>query len=600
MPKPASRTNRLARERSPYLLQHAQNLVDWYPWGAEALAKALEERKPILLSCGYSSCHWCHVMAHESFEDPEIARLMNEYFVNIKVDREERPEIDRVYQEACRILTRQGGWPLTVFLTPEAKPFYAGTYFPPVARHGYPGFGELVRRLGEAYRTKPEELESLAEQLTEAVVESLTVRPAQEDIDLVSRIPSVVKAARENIYRYFDSKHGGLLGAPKFPAVPQLELLWSSPVPQHKAAVEFTLEKMIAGGIYDQLGGGFHRYATDEAWLIPHFEKMLYDNALLLDLMSRVTLATGNKTIAQACRQTAEFVLREFSGELGEFFTSLDADVAGREGLYYLWTAEEIDAHFPAAEADRIKAYFGVTETGNFEHGHSVLHRTQTGPVPESLLPAVGRLLALREQRRRPLRDEKVIAGWNGLMIKALAQAAAVFDNARYLAAAQQGMRFLLEKLTAPDHSLSRSYLAGRSEVPGFCADYAQLIAALLALYETTHDESYLEQALKWQTSQFARFYVPQEGGFRMAERAAGLPVMPKDDLDEALPSGLGQTLFNLASLSRWRPTVAKAFREQIKTTIRLYFTEAAENPWGYATFLRGAEACLGEIYEEN
>lgn len=592
--------NRLAREKSPYLLQHAHNPVDWYPWGTEALSIAAKDRKPILLSCGYSSCHWCHVMAHESFEDPEIAKLMNEYFVNIKVDREERPEIDRVYQEACQLLTRQGGWPLTVFLTPDAKPFYAGTYFPPVARHGYPGFGELVRQLGEAYQNKPEELESLAQQLTAAVIDSVTVGSSTRKIDLSNRVPSVVKAARENIYRYFDHEHGGMLGAPKFPTVPQLELLWSSPIPKHKQAVEFTLEKMIAGGIYDQLGGGFHRYSTDEYWLIPHFEKMLYDNALLLSLMSRVTVATGNRTIAQACHQTAEFVLRELTGELGQFFTSLDADVAGEEGVYYLWTSEELAALLPSVQANQIKSYFGVTEAGNFEHGRSVLYRTQAGAVPEPLLPIMSRLLAVRQERQRPFCDEKAITGWNALMIKAFAEAAAVFDNPRYLQAAQQGMNFLLDKLVTPDGSISRSYLQGRSEVPAFSQDYAYLIAALLALYETTNNDTYLDQALKWQTIQFERFYDAQDGGFWMAEQPAGLPIIPKDSVDEAIPSGTGQTILNLVRLRHWRPALVDAYSKQISATIGLYFNESAENPWGYATFLRGAEADLSEFSGDN
>lgn len=585
--------NRLAHEKSPYLLQHATNPVDWYPWGEEAFAKSKGQDKPIILSVGYSACHWCHVMAHESFSDPKIAELMNRYFISIKVDREERPDIDKAYQEASHLLTHQGGWPLTVFLTPEGKPFYAGTYFPPEERWGHPGFRELVANLGRSFTEKRSEFEKLAQQLSEAVKDALIVREPGTPEGMDQRLASIVKAGRENLFRYFDAAEGGFGGAPKFPSVPNLELFWSSPEAKHREAVLFTLTRMISGGIYDQLGGGFHRYSTDEHWLVPHFEKMLYDNALLIDLLTRAYAETGQEALAKAARESADYLLREMATEKGGFAASQDADLHGEEGGYYVWSMEEIQEVLPPAEASEFINYFGVTTRGNFEGGRSVLYRNSADSTSRELAQAKKKMFEARSKREKPFRDDKILASWNGLAIGALAQAGGVLKEARYIQAAQESAEFILRDLRSPDGGLLRSYMRGPSDIPGFAEDYAFLIAGLLRLYAVTSREDYFAEALKLQKVQLEELFDTTEGGFFMGQPDPGIFTRPKESTDEAVPSGAMVSLLNMLQLIKLNPELAQEYEPYITATLSLYINEAADNPWGYATYLRSAQGYL-------
>ena len=574
--------NKLAQEQSPYLRQHALNPVDWYPWGAEAFAKANVEQKPLLVSIGYSACHWCHVMARESFEDAEIAGLMNQYFVCIKVDREERPDLDKVYQEACHLLTRQGGWPLTIFATPEGWPFYAGTYFPPQNRWGQPGFKELVIRLGQAYQEEPASLVQLAQELVGAVQANVQISRGDYVGDLASDLLLAVSTARENLYRYFDPLNGGFGEAPKFPAVPQLELLWTARDERYQKAVRFTLGKMVAGGIYDQLGGGFHRYSVDRSWRIPHFEKMLYDNALLADLLVRVNQHSAAPELREAAQGTLDYVLKELTSPRGEFFASQDADVDGIEGTYYLWTEEEIQECLSPDEATTVIKYFSVTKEGNFADGKSVLIRAVQGAIPSHLHLVLEKLLKFRERRTPPHRDEKVIIGWNGLMVTALVHGYQALKEIAYLQVAEKNVRTLLKQLRGD-----------RGEGPLFNDDYAFYIAGLLDLYAATGTEYYLAQAVELQGEQLDRYYDQSSGGFFLNAADPTLFVRPKDGTDNAIPSGEMIGVLNLIRLCQLKPELAQEYRPRIEKTLRLYLSAATRNPWSYATYLRVAEFYL-------
>ncbi|MFL6209086.1 MAG: thioredoxin domain-containing protein [Pyrinomonadaceae bacterium] len=541
-------TNRLQHETSPYLLQHAHNPVDWHPWGAEALAKARTENKPILLSIGYSACHWCHVMEHESFENEEIARLMNESFVNIKVDREERPDLDQVYMNAVQMMTGHGGWPMTVFLTPDLVPFYGGTYFPPVDRHNMPGFPRVLQSVAAAYRQDPDGIaETAASVMTELRRMNLT-RESDAPLSVAN-----LDAAYRGIARSYDARFGGFGGAPKFPAAMSLEFLlriWQRT--GDSAALEMvthTCRRMAEGGLYDQLGGGFHRYSTDARWLVPHFEKMLYDNALLSRLYLHVYQATGDEFFRRIAQETLDYVAREMTDADGGFYSTQDADSEGVEGKFFVWSRAEIMQLLDADDGALVCTYYDVTETGNFE-GENILNvprpaaevAQEAGVSVDNLLATVKCarpiLFTAREQRIKPARDEKVLTAWNGMMLGSFAEAAAILDRADYREIAERNASFILTALRR-DGGLLHVYKDGQAKQQGFLDDYACVAQGLLALYEATGALRWLEAALALTDEMSAEFWDEAEGGFFFtARRSESLIVRQKDFFDNATPSG--------------------------------------------------------------
>ncbi len=465
--------NRLATETSPYLLQHAANPVDWYPWGPEALERARYEDKPIFLSIGYSACHWCHVMEHESFENEAIAHLMNEHFVCMKVDREERPDLDQIYMNAVQLMTGRGGWPMSVFLTPELKPFFGGTYWPPAARSGMPGFDQILAAVADAWQNRREQAVEQADSLAEHLATIAAGPAGQGELRL-----ALVHHGAAAMMRSFDHVHGGFGSAPKFPHPMDLRLLahvWHrNRDEQTLHVITLTLDKMAAGGIYDQLGGGFHRYSTDERWLVPHFEKMLYDNALLIPCYLDALAITGNEDYARVARETCDYVLREMTDPAGGFYSTQDADSEGVEGKFFVWTPAELEEVLGAEAARTFAHVYDVTPEGNFEHGTSILNRPQSfaecatallrdeAELRRELEQSRAKLLAKREQRVHPGLDDKVLVAWNGLMIDALAQAAEVLGEPRYLQAAQRAARFILQDMRRDDGRLLHTWRKAR------------------------------------------------------------------------------------------------------------------------------------------
>lgn len=517
--------NRLAGETSPYLLQHAGNPVDWYPWGEEALSRARDEDKPILLSIGYAACHWCHVMEHESFENAGIAASMNEHFVSIKVDREERPDLDAVYMEAVVALSGQGGWPMTVFLTPEGEPFYGGTYYPPEPRHGMPSFPQVLEAIAAAWRDRREEVATAAAQLVEAVGRSTALRPSNEPLS-----EAVLAAAVGGLRATFEPAYGGWGRAPKFPNAPVLELLLRRDGDDARAMVTRTLDAMAAGGMYDLLGGGFHRYSVDDGWLVPHFEKMLYDNAQLAATYLHGWLVTGNERYREVTRATIDYMLRELLLPEGGFASAQDADTDGVEGLTFTWTEEE-------------GAPAGLLEP--FEHGRSIIR----GEVDEETRI---RLLELREQRPKPLRDDKAIASWNGLALAALAEAGRRLERPDWVDAARNLGSFLLGPLSSEDGRLRRSRRDGRTSGPGYLDDYANVAHGLLELHVATGELRWLEEANRLARLAVELFADDEHGGFflspvdgeRLVARTKGLD-------DHPLPSGNAMLAHVLLRLAR-------------------------------------------------
>jgi uncharacterized protein YyaL (SSP411 family) len=499
--------NHLADETSPYLLQHARNPVDWHPWGEEAFARARDDDKPILLSIGYAACHWCHVMAHESFEDPDVARLMNERFVNVKVDREERPDVDAVYMDAVVALTGHGGWPMTVFLTPEREPFLGGTYFPPEPRHGLPSFTQVLAAVSDAYRERHGEVVQQARQLTEAIASSARAGPSSEPLT-----ESLLAEAERGLRHGFDPVSGGWGTAPKFPPAPALEFLLRRDSDEARAMVRTTLDGMAAGGMYDLVGGGFHRYSVDARWLVPHFEKMLYDNALLAATYLHAWALWGEERDRVVVEQTLDYLLRELRLPDGAFASAQDADTDGVEGLTFTWTVEE------GAPAELLEP---------FEDGRSVLR----GTLDEETRV---RLFDLREQRPKPARDDKAISSWNGLAIAALAEAGRRLGRAEYVHA---GVAAAESVLREPE--LVRSRREGRTSGPGFLDDYANVAHGLLELHVATGDLRWLEEARRLAEEAVARFGDDAHGGFFLAPRDGERLVAEKKELDDhPIPSG--------------------------------------------------------------
>jgi uncharacterized protein YyaL (SSP411 family) len=586
-------TNRLAGETSPYLLQHAHNPVEWYPWGEEALGRAKSEDKPILLSIGYSACHWCHVMERESFENEEIARLMNENFVNIKVDREERPDLDQIYMSAVQMMTRHGGWPLTVFLTPDLVPFYGGTYFPPEDRYNIPGFPRILAGVADAYRTRPEEVKQSS---WEILSELRRMNIARESSD--SLTTTLLDGAQRALARTYDSRHGGFGGAPKFPSSMNLDFLLRA----HKRTgdeealrmVVHTCTKMARGGMYDHLGGGFHRYSTDAEWLVPHFEKMLYDNALLSRLYLHAFQATREDFFRRVVVETLDYVLREMTGEGGGFYSTQDADSEGVEGKFFVWDRGEIISLLGEDDARLFNAYYGVTQGGNFE-GHNILNvrnsleeAARELSVPEERLADVlerGRqtLFEARERRIKPGRDEKILTAWNGLMIESFAETAAALGGLPVVFAAERAAGFLLSNLRRGG-LLLHVYKDGQAKHVGFLDDYSYVLSALVTLFETTGDARWLSESTALAAKMVEEFWDEEEGGF-FYSGASGeqLIVRNKDYFDNATPSGnsvAAEALLRLSTL-----TGEEDFRRKAVNVLRLVRDPIERYPsaFGYA-----------------
>lgn len=560
------RENRLAQETSPYLLQHKSNPVDWWPWGPEALREAKRGNKPILLSIGYAACHWCHVMAHESFEDENVAAVMNELFVNIKVDREERPDIDQIYMAALHHLGEQGGWPLTMFLTPAGEPVWGGTYFPKAARYGRPGFVDVMREIARLFRDEPERIE----RNRTALMTALAVKspPANQVVIGIAELDAAAVA----IARAFDQTNGGLGTAPKFPQCSMLEVLWRSGLRRHDPRffelIELTLEHMCEGGIYDHLGGGFSRYSVDEKWLVPHFEKMLYDNAQLLELLALAYRRSGKEIFFQRAQETVDWLTREMLTTEGAFCASLDADSEGEEGKFYVWSHAEIEEILGSQDAAYFAHCYDVTPEGNFE-GRNILNRLkhlsrigdQPGNVREGQQPSFvdhdiriaalrNKLLAARNLRIRPGLDDKVLADWNGLMIAALANAGVTLDQPHWLTRAQQAFAFVERHMTKGDR-LGHSWRDGKLLYPGLASDHAAMVRAALALHEATGMPEYLGRAFQWQKALDRHYIRKDSGGYYLtADDAEGLVIRPDSTADEATPNPNGVAAQNLVRLA--------------------------------------------------
>jgi uncharacterized protein YyaL (SSP411 family) len=575
--------NRLDKEASPYLKQHAHNPVDWYPWGEEALAEAKKNDKPILLSIGYSACHWCHVMERESFEDEAIAKLMNEWFVNVKVDREERPDLDQIYQTVVQLMGRSGGWPLTVFLTPDQKPFFAGTYFPNTDRYGMPGFPKILQAVWEAYRTKREEVDAQANEVAGAIAEATDISTQTRGSSVVLG-QDVLERAAKKLGARFDDTHGGFGARPKFPNTMSLDVLLRRANEDGdetaRARVKHALDAMRDGGIYDQLGGGFHRYSTDERWLVPHFEKMLYDNALLLRLYADAARAFGEPRYAETAREIAAYVAREMTSPEHGFYATQDADSEGEEGKFFVWDAKEIEAALGGdVEAAQIAiARFGVTEEGNFEEsGKTVLSIVDEIPVAaqEALARGKAKLFEAREKRIKPFRDEKVLASWNGLMIGALASAGFVDEAARAFA-------FIDAKLVLRDERGARVMRLTKDGVvkgPGFLDDYAFLADAAIDLYEATFEPDYIASARAFADAIVARFWDKDGVGFFFTpDDGEKLIHRAKDPYDHAIPSG---TSIACRALLRLGAICDAKYLDLATKELERLAPLAVENPFG-------------------
>jgi uncharacterized protein len=588
-------SNRLAHEVSPYLLQHAHNPVEWYPWGDEALERARAEDKPILLSVGYSACHWCHVMERESFEDDGIAQLMNELFVNIKVDREERPDLDQIYQLVVQLMGRSGGWPLTVFLGPDLQPFFGGTYFPPVERHGMPAFPQVLQSVAQAFRERRDDIVRSAAEITGAIAKVTAPRGDPREPP-----PDVLAHAARQLGMQVDPHHGGFGRAPKFPNTMALEVLlraWKRHGDADALAhVIRTLDAMREGGIYDQLGGGFHRYSVDEHWAVPHFEKMLYDNALLARLYVDAWRATGEERFAATARDTLDYVAREMRSPAGGFYSTQDADSEGEEGKFFAWTPDELVEALGEQDARLAALHFGVAPGGNFEHGATVLHVSrspeavarQEGLSEAELRPALARIRAalfeVREGRVKPFRDEKAIASWNGLMIGAFAEAGAALSEPRYLEVAHQALAFVRRELWR-DGELLRIHKDGQSRVSGFLEDYADVAGAALDVFEASQDAAALAFAEALVAAATERFWDEGEGAFFFAHAGAkDLIVRPRDSFDHAVPSGASSMVHALLRLHAL--TEEPALHDKAQRVLRALTPQALEQPMAFGHLL--------------
>jgi uncharacterized protein YyaL (SSP411 family) len=581
--------NALAAETSPYLLQHKDNPVDWRPWGPDALAAARERDVPLLISIGYSACHWCHVMERESFEDPDVAAYMNEHFVCVKVDREERPDVDAIYMDAVQAMTGHGGWPLNAFATPDQVPFYAGTYFPPVARHGMPSWRQLLEAIAQAWAERRDEIGAQSERIVAHLGAPGRIEPSGAMAD-----PGLLDDAVAAFGRAYDTVNGGFGGAPKFPQPAAIELLLRR---DERELALGTLRAMARGGIYDQLGGGFARYAVDAAWVVPHFEKMLYDNAQLARAYLHGWQVSGEPLLRQVCEETLDWALREMRGPEGGFYAALDADSEGVEGKYYVWSLDELRAALDdAALAEVAIARFGASEAGNFE-GVNILVRAGGDQDPPELPEIRRRLLAARSRRVPPGLDDKRLTAWNALMVGALAEAGAALERGDYLDAAAGCADFLLRELRDDRGRLLRTWKDGRGRLAGYLEDHAFLLDALLTLYEATFDVRWFRAARELADATIARFADERRGGFfTTAEDHEPLVARRKDLEDTPIPSGNSAMALGLLRLARL--TGEAAYERRAEGVIALLHQLAAAHPTAFAHLLAAIDFQLAEVHE--
>ena len=590
--------NRLAREQSPYLLQHANNPVDWYPWGPEAFEAARASGKPIFLSIGYATCHWCHVMERESFEDEETARLMNEWFVPIKVDREERPDLDQIYMEAVQAFSGRGGWPLTMFLTPEGKPFFGGTYFPPQERHGLPAFKQVLAAVARAYRERSQDVAHNVEKLTQAITALNDYTGQAGDLP-----KSIVAEAGAALARHYDRTYGGLGQAPKFPNSFAFSLflraLDMTGDTAYVEIIERTLTRMAKGGIYDQIGGGFHRYSVDQRWLVPHFEKMLYDNALLSRLYLDAARALDRADFLQTAREIFEYVLREMTSPAGGFYSTQDADSEGEEGKFFVWSQAEVREVLGSELAPIAERYFDISAEGNFE-GKNILHRTIDideaaalfQVTPDKMERQIGeirrKLFEAREQRVKPGRDEKMLAAWNGMMIAALAEGSIVLGDSRLLQAATRAADFVMNTLW-DGHALLRSYKDGIARFNAYLEDYAIMANALIDLYEASLDTRRLAQARMLVDVILERFLDPEAGGFYFTSGDhEQLIARPKPVFDGSTPSGNSEAVLALLRLHTY--TGDERYLKEAERALSLFAGMIARQPLGFVHMLEAVD----------
>ena len=583
--------NRLIHETSPYLLQHAHNPVDWYPWGEEAFEKAKEENKPILLSIGYSACHWCHVMEKESFESEAIAALMNEHFVNIKVDREERPDLDEIYMNAVQMLTGRGGWPMTVFLTPERKPFFGGTYFPPEDRHGMPGFPKILQAVAQAYRDRPQDVQKSVEQILAALNRLMEISESAEPF-----FPDAIQKAADQLSPAYDPDYGGFGRAPKFPNAGLFDLFLrcyrSSKERRYLEMVTHTLTKMAEGGIYDHLGGGFHRYSVDEKWLVPHFEKMLYDNAQLIRIYVDVFRITQDPIFRRVVEETLTYLLREMLHSEGGFYSTQDADSEGEEGRFFVWEYDEVIKILGEETGEIFSRIYDVSELGNFE-GKNILHPIlqpeqaakffgkEIKEIENLIAEAKAKLLQEREKRVKPFRDEKILTSWNGLMLSGLAEAYKTIGEERYRKAAEKTVEFIFAQMFREGYLL-HTYRDGQAKLYGYLDDYAFLAGGLLDLYEATFDRSLLARAVHVTETMINEFWDDAEGGFFYTGKShEQLISRTKPAFDGSVPSG--NSIATQILLRIYHYTGEENYLRRAERTLRIYYNAMMRQPFGFA-----------------
>ena len=599
-------TNRLIHETSPYLLQHAHNPVDWYAWSDEAFQKAKQDNKPILLSIGYSACHWCHVMEHESFENEKIAALMNDLFVSIKVDREERPDLDEIYMSAVQVLTGRGGWPMTMFLTPDRKPFYGGTYFPPEDRQGMPGFPRVLVGVSQAYREKPADIEKSVGEILSVLHRMSVSQPSDKTFS-----PSIIDDSAEKLSRAYDADNGGMGQAPKFPNAGVYELFLRaynhSKQRRDLDIVAHTLTKMANGGIYDHLGGGFHRYSVDAKWLVPHFEKMLYDNAQLLRSYAQAFTVTGEPLFKTVVTETANYLLREMVDPNGGFYSTQDADSEGKEGKFFVWTPAEINALVGEENGEIFSRIYDVSEEGNFED-KSILHpiltldqaskffRKDRNEIETLIANVKQKLFAVRENRIKPFRDEKIITAWNGLMLSGFAHAIRIVDQTAYVEAARQNVNFIFSEMFR-DGFLLHTYKDGQAKLLGYLDDYAFLVVGLLDLYEVLFDRTLMEQATQLTEIMLREFWDEQDGGFFYTGKShEQLISRAKPVFDASIPSG--NAMATQALLRLFHMTGNDDYRTRAETVLRSYYDAMESQPFGFAHLLCALDLYLNPAKE--
>jgi len=606
--------NRLAKENSPYLLQHADNPVNWYPWGPEAFEQAKKEDKPVFLSIGYATCHWCHVMAHESFEDPEVAELMNRAFVNIKVDREERPDIDHTYMTVCQMLTGSGGWPLTIFMTPDKKPFYAATYIPKSGRHGRPGMKELIPRIEELWKQNREKIDGSADEITEAFQQSTRDKPGEPLTD------SILDKAFTRYKERYDHASGGFGNSPKFPGPHNLGFLlrhWNRT--RNRDALEMvrnTLVNMRRGGIFDHVGFGFHRYSTDSEWLLPHFEKMLYDQALLLLIYAETWQITSDPLLKQTAEEIATYLFRDMQDEGGAFYSAEDADSEGEEGKFYVWSIDEIRNVLPLSESELFIEVYNIREEGNFrdestgrKSGKNIPHLsenfndladqrdTEPGKLKRKLEEIRKKLFIHRENRERPLLDDKILTDWNGLAVAGLARAGAILGKPGYIEQAEKAAAFIRDQLRREDGALYHRYRNGEAAIEAHADDYAFLIWGLIELYEATFDADYLELALKLNDMFLDNFWDTENGGFYFTGISGETLLGRKKEIyDGAIPSGNSVATLNLLRLGRI--TGDTGMEEKADRIARLFSDQVSQSPTGFGQLLQAVDFATGDTRE--